>query len=101
MTRTFASFTAEINSLSAAHIACPKDGRKMSPMHVTLKAGAMRSQDEDCKHMYYIVFAVLYTQSAVGRQLGGLSNLIASAQNGEAPRLFASLALLIAASPLS
>ena len=26
-----------------------KDGRKMSPMHVTLKAGIMRSQDQDCK----------------------------------------------------
>ena len=53
-------------------------------------------------NIYIILFLpVLYTQSAVGRQLGGLSNLIASAQNGEAPRLFASLALLIAASPLS
>ena len=70
MTRTFASFTAEINSLSAAHIACPKDGmskdgRTMSPMHVTLKAGAMRSQDQDCKHIYYIVFArVVYPVSS-------------------------------------
>ena len=26
-----------------------KDGRKMSPMHVTLRAGIMRSQDQDRK----------------------------------------------------
>ena len=31
-----------------------KDGRKMSPMHVTLKAGVMRSQEQDCE--YIILF---------------------------------------------
>jgi len=28
-----------------------KDGRKMMPMHITLKAGIMRSQDQDCKYI--------------------------------------------------
>ena len=28
-----------------------KDGRKMSPMYVTPKAGIMRSQGQDCKYI--------------------------------------------------